>query len=158
MSRKLYSKVMETALLTGSILVPAVESKAAELVKYAVEDDIQTASFDKTDIVVVNNVGKVKDTVTVKNLKVKDVVKVYAENGKTILGMGTASKTDEVTIQLKTQLVGETTVYVSVTNVGKLESNLKPVNAEAEAVSTRMDATLQELIDAKIASFDTRRN
>ncbi|PIC70982.1 hypothetical protein CSV77_06685, partial [Sporosarcina sp. P16b] len=111
------------AQLTGEIVQVSVtnaNSLESEKTEATIVAEKETAAPVADTITVANNVG-IADTVTVKDLAIKDVVKVYAEDGKTLLGSAVALKAGDVVVSLKAQLTGEK-VQVSVTNANSLES------------------------------------
>ncbi|PIC65785.1 hypothetical protein CSV78_16050, partial [Sporosarcina sp. P16a] len=109
----------------------SLESKRTEA---TITAEKETPTPDADTVTVANNVG-VADTVTVKHLAIKDVVKVYAEDGTTLLGSAVALKAGDVVVSLKAPLTGDK-LQVSVTNVNSLESDKVEAAIAAEKVTT----------------------
>ncbi|PIC68904.1 hypothetical protein CSV77_16690 [Sporosarcina sp. P16b] len=105
-------------------------SKESPVTEAEVAAEATTPAPAVGTITVANNVG-IADTVTVKDLAIKDVVKVYAEDGKTLLGSAVALKAGDVIVSLKAQLTGDK-VQVSVMNANSLESEKTEATIVAE--------------------------
>ncbi|PIC79848.1 hypothetical protein CSV75_07665, partial [Sporosarcina sp. P18a] len=121
------------AQLTGEkvqVSVTNANSLESEKTEATIAAEEETAAPEVDTIIVANNVG-VADTVTVTGLAIKDVVKVYTEDGKTLLGSAVALKAGDVVVSLKAQLTGEK-VQVSVTNANSLESEKTEATFAAE--------------------------
>ena len=119
------------------------EGKDESAVSEAIEvvEETQTTKPDASKITVSNALEKKSDTVTVLGVKAKDVVNVYSDDKKTVIGTAKVSKAgaavvkitagfDETITSEKTQ-----TIYVSVTSDNEKESEQQEVTVEAEATS-----------------------
>lgn len=120
----------------GEIYITATEKDKLEsdTIKKEYDAEGKSTKLDPKNVVVENNVGK-QDTVTVSDLDGKDVVKVYADEGKrTLLGTGKPSKDGIALIKLSKQIDKEF-VYVTVTNDNMQESEFIDVKVGEEAVT-----------------------
>ncbi|TKI58597.1 hypothetical protein E8L90_26130 [Brevibacillus antibioticus] len=122
----------------GTVYVSATEAGKQESsrTEKGYEGEGATTAPKSDEIEIVNNVGKA-DTVTIKAAE-GSVVKVYdaATAGKMLGTAKVAAGKTEVTVNI-TQLGGEAgSVYVTVTETGKLESERIEKAFEAEAVAT----------------------
>ena len=108
-----------------------------------------------TNVIVTNN-ASVADTVEVNDFVAGDIVNIYdAAIGGNLLGTGTVAASGS-TVTISIDQVGATagTIYVSVTNAGKLASIRTPVTYLAEAPSDILP-TESIVTTNNIASADT---
>jgi hypothetical protein len=91
------------------------------------------------DIIVVNNVT-LSDKITFLGLKAKDVAKVYASDGTTVIGTATAAKDGNLDVVLAKQLnESAKVIYVSVKNYNLRESPLTMVQYYREGQTPAPD-------------------
>jgi hypothetical protein len=114
----------------------------------------KSSSPSKDNITVVNNVG-LNDTVKVAGLVYNDVVKVYnSASGGVLLGGATVYiYGSEVTISIKQIGSAAGSLYITVTNKGKLESDRVKVDFNAE-VKSNVLAAENITISNNVGSFD----
>jgi hypothetical protein len=105
---------------------------------FSVNASFPTPTLAAKQISVVNNTGK-KDIVSVKNLQVGDIVKVYNQFGK-LLGTSkpVQDKQSSATISVIQFGTNQGKIYVSVTNYGMKESSKKEITFSAEKVSATL--------------------
>ena len=140
----------------GSIYVSVINKGKLEgnrtKVSYAAEQKSDSPLASDIDII---NYSGVSDIIDVAYLDEGDMIKVYdSETGGTLLGSATA--TDDTEVEIEISQLGTTagTVYVSVTNPKKLESERTAVNYEKEATSNAPD-TDNIKIENNYKIFDT---
>jgi len=103
----------------------------------------EQSKFENLNVDIVNNVGS-PDTITISgNIREGDIIKAYASNTTgTVLGQATCGAQDySVTITIGQLGRDAGTVFLTVTNRGKLESDRTPFAYEGEAPSQPIDAT-----------------
>ncbi|WP_062237777.1 hypothetical protein [Fictibacillus sp. FJAT-27399] len=137
-SSKLYTKLITSALVAGSIVMPAFQT---------------TAFAEGSDYFAVNNNVGTADTVTFFSAKAKDVVKVYSADGNTLLGSGKASKAGDLTVKLKNQLT-ESSVQVSLTNYNKRESEKVDVDVPEETTTESLSSD-NIVVNNNVGTADT---
>ena len=128
--------------------------EGARVTKPYVAEATSTTVVD-TNVIVTNN-ASVADTVEVNDLVAGDIVNIYdATIGGNLLGTGTVA-TSGSTVTISIDQLGATsgTIYVSVTNAGKLASIRTPVTYLAEAPSDILP-TESIVTTNNIASADT---
>lgn len=128
----------------GSVYVSVTSKNKGESIRteapYAAET--QSGASDTSDVIIVNNAG-IASTVTVKNLKDNDLVKVYsAASGGALLGSGTVETYyTEVTISVSQLGSAGGTVYISVTSENQLESSRTAVSYGSKAATAALEPT-----------------
>ena len=127
----------------GSIFVTVTDADKNESnrveVQFGAEE--QTAAIDTDNVTVKNNIAGTKDTITVTGLEAGTVVKVYATEDATKAIATATAKADTETVISVAQLGDEEgSVFVTLTEVGKAESEKTEVEFKAESVTE----TLQE--------------
>ncbi|SHJ07387.1 Beta-N-acetylglucosaminidase [Clostridium cavendishii DSM 21758] len=135
--------------LTTKVLVSVKSENQNESEKLGVNYSLEgiTAKLDASKAVVYNNVGKA-DVVIFKDLKAKDIVTIYALDGKTVLGRGTVANAGNLAVALTKQLDESTTkVLVSVKSENQNESQKLEVNYNTESVSSNLDISKVMIYD-----------
>ncbi|MED2970964.1 hypothetical protein P4361_01575 [Fictibacillus sp. B-59209] len=118
---------------TIQVTLTNYNKKESEMVEVEVPDETITDALSSDDLAVNNNVGT-SDTVSVKEVKAKDTVKVYNASGETLLGSAKATKTGSLTVKLKSQLT-EGYVQVSLSTYNSLESEKTDVEVPDEMIT-----------------------
>ena len=123
----------------GSIFVTisSTDKSESERIEVTYEAEEVSPDLSPSQIVVTNNIVGTSDTIYVSGLNPDDVIRAYNAQG-VLLGSATASSTD-ATITVKQLGTAEGSVYVSVTNPGKLESNKTKADYSAEGKSDAPD-------------------
>lgn len=155
---KIYDSAQEGNLLGYTTLAPnssQVEIKISQLTSSAGSIYVSVTSFGKSEssrtkadyiaeqssnavyignISVINNPSGTSDTVTVTELKAGDMIKVYdSSKGGSLLGYATvSSNSTQATISISQIGINSGSVYVSVTSLGKTESNRTTADFLAE--------------------------
>ena len=130
----------------GSVFVTVTSANKleSERVEADYSDELQSDNPDPDNITVTNNPTGTADTIAATNLSAGDVIKVYSAdigNGGKTLGSGTVpSGSTKVTISLTQLGTSAGSVYISLTNKGKLESGRIEVGYLAEAKSVAPDS------------------
>lgn len=130
--------ILQLGSSAGSVYVSVTSVNKDESLRteapYAAE--IQSEASDISDVIIINNSG-IASTVTVKNLKENDLVKVYsAASGGTLLGSGNVETYySEVTIYVSQLVSAGGTVYISVTSENQLESSRTAVPYGSKAAT-----------------------
>lgn len=128
----------------GIVYVTVTSTNKLESDRTPVKYDPETKpiAIVASQVTIENNSG-IASTVTVKGLKENDLVSIYDKDiGGTLLGSGTvATYNSEVTIPVSQLSTTGGKVYISVTSMGKLESDRTPVDYNPKAVSTAPDAS-----------------
>lgn len=144
---------------SGTVYVSITSANSKESARTPVyyTGEAATDIPDVNNITVINNpVGK-SDTVNVYNSAAGDMIKVYdlATGGK-LLGSATVSATATEAVITITQLgTAAGSVYVSLTNAGKLESNRVKIDYSAEAKSAALDKNDITVSNNKGGTADT---
>ena len=132
--------VSQLGTAAGSVFVTVTSSNKAESgrVEAAYTAESGSAAPVVENIIVTNNIAGTPDTVYAVGLKTGDIVKVYnAATQGTLLGNATVSGSNtDVTISISQLGSDQGSVYVTVTSVGKLESNRTEAAYSAEGKST----------------------
>lgn len=122
----------------GDVYISVTSTGKLESDRTAVHYDEKAGSTapSASSVTIENNYG-IADTITITNLDVNTVIKVYGtETGGSILGTATvASDSSKATISITQLGTSEGTVYITVTNTGKAESNRTKVDYVAEDTS-----------------------
>ena len=110
-----------------------------------------------SNIKIENNTAGTNDTITVYDLLVGDVVKVYADPSTTLpIGTATvASGVTSATISIAQLGTGSGTVYVSVTSGSNDESNRVSKNYAAEPATSSLDAAQILVTNNPASTSDT---
>ncbi len=128
----------------GIVYVTVTSPNKLESNRTPAEYDPETkpVAIVASQVTIENNSG-IASTVTVKGLKENDLINIYdKEIGGTLLGYGTvAAYNSEVTIPVSQLSATGGKVYISVTSMGKLESDRTPVDYDPKAVSKAPDAS-----------------
>lgn len=128
---------------TVYVTVSSTDRSESERVAVAYQAEDSSAKLDSSQIVVTNNIPGTSDTITVSGLNPDDVIKAYSAAAQgTLLGSATvASGSVSATISVA-QLGGSAgSVFVSVTNTGKLESQRIEAKYSEEGKSTLLKDT-----------------
>ncbi|MBC7765506.1 MAG: hypothetical protein H7Y41_03390 [Hyphomonadaceae bacterium] len=124
----------------GSIYVTVANKStpASSRVKVDYITEQKTAAPTPDNITIINNTGGSKDTVLVTNIVEGDTVKVYKDaTTKSTLGKATVlASATEATVSIAQLGMTASTVYVTVTNSGKLESDRVAKDYGAETATT----------------------
>ncbi|MGE5395971.1 MAG: hypothetical protein ACM3MK_00390 [Chitinophagales bacterium] len=133
-AKNVTAKVSQLGAAAGTIQVTVTRSGMLES-DYTLKDydaEQKSSPLDEANIIITNNAGT-SDTVEVKGLAIGDIIKVYAEDTlTTVLGKASQSTSAKsVVIKIK-QLPAAGTVYLTVTNSGKAESDPAPIAYPAE--------------------------
>lgn len=122
------SAIVSLPNLNGDVYVSVTLESDRSTIK-VVETDVP----DSDSISVVNNAGTA-DTVTVTDLKVGDIVKVYDEAGSKLLGKATVAKgKTEAVVSISQLGMDDGKVIVTLTSLGKKESDIiKAISYDAE--------------------------
>ncbi len=148
----------ELGTSSGSVYVTVkskgkLESNATEA-SYSAESK-STAPY-AGDITINNNVS-IADTIVVSGLDATDVVKVYnASASGTLLGYATVtSGSSSVSISISQLGTGAGTVYVSVTKVGKTESDRTAADYVSETTSNEAHVGNITVVNNPVGTSDT---
>jgi len=88
------------------------------------------------DIKIVNNFTGTNDTITISNLKIGDIVKVYTTyKGTKVLAKGTADSNNLI-LSIKQLGASSGKLYISITSLNKKESTRTTVSFNEEPVSS----------------------
>lgn len=119
--------ILQLGKSAGSVYVTVSSTDSSESARKEVTYTGETSSVDlnPTQIVVTNNIVGTPDTIYVSGLNPDDIIKAYsAEKQGTLLGSATVPSTGvDATITVAQLGTAKGSVYISVTNSGKLESN-----------------------------------
>ncbi len=129
--------VSQLSTTSGYVYVSVTNSGLAEssLTKVSYLAEKTTDAPDEGDIYIVNNASGTSDTVTVYNLSVGDVVKVYNSEG-TVLGKATVlSGSTSATVTISDLGSASGSVFVSVKTKGKYESKTTEIIYSGESQS-----------------------
>lgn len=122
----------------GKVYVSVTSAGKNESERIAVDFDAESPSYApvQDDITIENN-KLVPDIVRVQNLSTGDIVKVYRDEKKSkLLGnAAVAAGTSEAVVNIAQLGQSAGKVYISVTNVGKAESEIITVDFDAEPIS-----------------------
>lgn len=129
----------------GSVFVTVSSSdkSESERVEVAYATEALTEPLTSDQIVVTNNIAGTADTIQVSGLKAGDVIKAYSSLSQGTL-LGTASvgaNSLSSTISVSQLSTASGSVYISVTNLGKLESVRTEAAYTAEKISNELVAS-----------------
>ena len=149
-STQVYSTTLDTTSANPKYYVVVNGSTTYEL-PYVVSDITESKSAG----VLNSKISYTNNTVTVADVAIGDMIKVYNEGG-TLIGSGTQTVAGNLTVNVSGAING-TTIYVTRTQSGKSESVRKKYVCVAS--STPIE-TLRELVKAKLdtTTFSTATN
>ncbi len=127
---------------SGSVYISVTSAGRNESPRVRAVYSAETRSgyVTSSNITVTNNVGK-PDTIYVSNLSEGDLIKVYnTETGGSLLGSSIVPKSGiDATVTINQLGVESGTIYVSITNNGKLESSRVAASYLGESKSVAID-------------------
>ncbi len=131
--------ILQLGKSAGSVYVTVSSTDTSESARKEVTYSGETSSVElnSTQIVVTNNIVGTQDTIYVSGLNPDDIIKAYsAEKQGILLGSATVPSTGvDATITVAQLGTSAGSVYISVTNSGKLESNRTKADYFAEGKS-----------------------
>ncbi|MEH6937381.1 fibronectin type III domain-containing protein [Bacillus sp. JJ664] len=143
---------------TGSVYVTVKKDGKLESSRTAQTFTSETTAIISTSyITVLNNYVGTDDTVSVTNLAAGDIINVYdAATGGNLIGTGTvASGNTAVSISIPQIGSAAGTIYVTITNVNKLESSRMNKAFLVEPTTQQLSPTAISVTNNKVGTDDT---
>ncbi|MBA9088864.1 hypothetical protein FHR92_005411, partial [Fontibacillus solani] len=140
--------ITQLGAAAGKVYVEVTEAgkAASERTEVSYEAEAQSTKVAADKVTIVNNVGKA-DTVTVTDLAAGTIVKVYdLETAGKVLGTVTASRS-EATISIASLGFSSGSVYVSVTEPGKTESDRVKADYEGEPTTEPLSESAVTIVN-----------
>ncbi|SDG54655.1 hypothetical protein SAMN04488542_1581, partial [Fontibacillus panacisegetis] len=140
--------ISQLGTAAGKVYVEVTEAgkAASERTEVSYEAEAQSTKVAADKVTIVNNAGKA-DTVTVTDLTAGTIVKVYdLETAGKVLGTVTASRS-EATISIANLGFSSGSVYVSVTEPGKTESDRVKADYEGEPTTEPLSESAVTIVN-----------
>lgn len=148
--------------ITGTVYITLTNFGATESTPFPVVipgANLTATLTDLTNVLVTNNALGTNDTIAVSGLVKGDKLKVYADSKLTaLLGSTSADATGNATISVKQLITGDFggTVYMTITNLGALESAGVDIPVPAAYITTALTATnILEVVNNALGTSDT---